>query len=71
MKAIFIPHNFDPNKNLEKLNNDLKDAYSIKLDINLEYGGKILIVTTQSREDKLKKLNKISKNEKGTDNNSI
>lgn len=74
MKAIYIPSNmFDPDASLKKLNEDLKDVYSIKfdIDVNQEYGGgKILIVKNHTRKDKLKKLNKIS-NEKGTTDNSV
>lgn len=73
MKAIYIDtHKFNAKTDLEKLNNDLKDVYSIELEIDLQYEhGKILIVSDHTRKDKLKKLNKIAKNEKGTDNNSI
>lgn len=74
MKAIYIPQYFNPDTDLEKLNKELKDSYSIeyKKDIKLNYLpnpiGTLLIVSNYSRKDKLKKLNKISER---TDNNSI
>jgi len=66
MKAIYIPYNFDPTKDLEKLNAELKDSHSvehqseIKVDYLRQPIGILLIVGNHTRKDKLKKLNKIS-----------
>lgn len=73
MKAIFISTNMFNEESLKKLNEDLKDVYSIKFDVDVNQdfgGGKILIVKNHTRKDKLKKLNKIS-NEEGTTDNSV
>lgn len=72
MKAIFIPTNMFSEESLKKLNEDLKDVYSIKFDVDVNPdfgGGKLLIVKNHTRKDKLKKLNKISNEEGTTDNN--
>ena len=76
MKAIFIPYTFDPDRDLEKLNQSLKDVYSIKFhtDVNRETNkeGTILIVRNHTRKDKLLELKRISnENKKGTNNNII
>jgi hypothetical protein len=73
MKAIFIPTYTFTEESLIKLNEELKDVYSIKfdIDVNPDYGGgKLLIVKNFTRKDKLKKLNEIS-NEEGTSDNSV
>jgi len=74
MKAIYIPYNFDPDKDLDKLNRELKDAYSIKFhtDINIVTGepsGVLLITRSETRKDKLDKINKIAN--EGIDNHSL
>jgi len=74
MKAIYIPYNFDPDKDLDKLNRELKDAYSIKFhtDINIvtgEHSGVLLITRSETRKDKLDKINKIAN--EGIDNHSL
>ena len=74
MKAIYIPYEFDPIKDLEKLNQELKETHSVeyyremKNDYSNKVLGVLLIVGNQTRKDKLKKLKKISER---TDNNSI
>jgi len=64
MKAIFIPENFNPTVDLEKLNRDLKDTYSITQTISVNSGnsgyGTLLIVDNHTRKDKLEKINNIS-----------
>ena len=74
MKAIYIPYNFNPNTDLEKLNKELKDSHSVEYETEIRFDylpnpiGILLIVGNQTRKDKLKKLKKISER---TDNNSI
>lgn len=79
MKAIYISNIFDPTKDLEKLNQELKDCHRIiwykkvnestNLPGGILYYGTLLIVDNYTRKDKLKKIKKI--NEKGTDNSSL
>ena len=75
MKAIYIPYNFDPNTDLDKLNKEIKECHSVefKTEIKVDYLknpiGILIIVGNHTRKDKLKKLNKIS-NEK-SNNNSL
>jgi hypothetical protein len=69
MKAIYISQNFNPKNELDQLNKELKNVYSVESEINFEYGARLLIVSEHTRADKLKKLNEIA-NER-TDNNSI
>lgn len=69
MKAIFIPENFNPSKDLEKLNRELKDSLSIESEVST-LTGRVLIVNHVTRKDKLEKINDIS-DEKGTTDNSI
>lgn len=74
MKAIYIPHYFNPETDLEKLNQELKDTYSVEYhkDILLDYLpnplGTLLIVGNYTRKDKLEKLNDINER---TNNNSL
>jgi len=75
MKAIYLPYyGFDPSKDLEKLNQELKDAHSVEYhtEIRTDYLKHpiciLLIVGNYTRKDKLKKLKEISER---TDNNSI
>ena len=77
MKAIYIPYfGFDPAKDLDKLNQELKDTHSVEYhtEIRADYLkhpiGILLIVGNYTRKDKLKKLKEISERER-TDNNSI
>jgi hypothetical protein len=69
MKAIYIhTGKFNSKTDLEKLNKDLKDVYSIESEIELPYeNGRILIVSEHTRADKLKKLNEIA-NERANNN---
>ena len=78
MKAIYIPNLFDPTKDLEKLNNDLKDCHSILLDKSINNGfslpggmigpmGHLLILDNHTRKDKLEKINNINE----TTNNNL
>jgi hypothetical protein len=79
MKAIYINSMFDPNKDLEKLNQDLKDCHRVVWHQQVNEGnissggfmcyGTILIVDNYTRKDKLKKINKFY--EKGTSDNSL
>lgn len=69
MKAIFIPEYFDPLKDLDRLNKELKDTTSIESEITT-LSGRVIIVNNITRKDKLKKINDIS-DEKGTTDNSI
>jgi len=62
MKAIYIPNNFSKYGDLDDLNLKLKDAYKIETEIKVSHGeGTILIVSSQTRKDKLKEIDKISK----------
>ena len=66
MKAIYIPYSFDPITDLEKLNHELKNTYSVEYqtEIRVDYlpgpVGILLIVGEYNRKDKLEKLNEIS-----------
>jgi len=61
MKAIFIPRNFD-GSNMESLNRDLMNTKDIIRDMCFD-SGTLLIVDNVSREDKLKKLRSLDKND--------
>lgn len=62
MKAIYIPEIFDPTKDLEKLNRELKDCTKI-----IHYQGvnsgmaTLMILKNYSRKDKLEQIEKKSK----------
>lgn len=68
MRAIYIPDTFHPIEDLKKLNDELKNVYSIDNTIRVNEnfvggigGGTILIVDNITRKDKLKILNDINK----------
>jgi hypothetical protein len=66
MKAIYIPTTFDPISDLKKLNDELKNTYSVEYETKVNdsfdgrYLGSVLILNDITRTDKLKTLNKIS-----------
>lgn len=61
MKAILITENFDAT-NLDKLNRDLKDCTKIIHNQYINNGtSTLLILENYTRNDKLNKINKISK----------
>jgi len=69
MKAIYIPNAFHPVDDLRKLNDELKNTYSVEFETEVNktfmgsdsFGGTLLIVSEHSRKDKLEELNRISK----------
>ena len=71
MKAIHIKdYQFDPKKDLDKLNSDLKDCTEIVWSKELgNSAGHILICKNYTRKDKLEKISEISN--AATNNNSI
>lgn len=62
MKAIYIPDTFDPTKDLEKLNRELKDCTKIVNYHSVNSGlGTIILAKNHTRKDKLEKIEQISK----------
>lgn len=60
MKAIFIPENFNPKTDLEKLNRELKDCIKIDQYFGV-FNGTVIITKNYSRKDKLEQIEKKSK----------
>jgi len=66
MKAIYIKNNIWETNSLNELNEQLKDCYGDVVYSNDIYSnnfkmGSLIIINTQTRKDKLDKLNEISK----------
>lgn len=62
MKAIYIPDVFDPIKDLDKLNRELKDCTKIIHYQGVNSGlGTVVILKNYSRKDKLEQIEKRSK----------